>query len=310
MSTLRTLALKSASSRSLFAGTLLPDLHLSDNLSLPYRVYVLRCAPQILGGPFTYYCGLTEDIVARLADHANGKGATFTDRNKPLDLVYLWPAANRAVEAYVFAAMMTVLPEESMSGSRLGGWTQTAASANNSSVTQMVEEWRMVNNVCLRCSQTGHQARDCKFAAPSMARVPILPTLVVSPSVRNVAPAPTESAPVRPEPRGPPQSDDAKFDTFCRRHSLECEEAGWMALPSFVAAIGESKGHVDRYVDPDSDSPNKLWLLGPRKMRKPCEGRDWKRAHSKRGGGRGKGVYYCKKTFLKQVLLERYPHKV
>ena len=309
MSILRTLACKSATNQSLLAGSLLPDMHISSDLSLPYRVYVLRCAPQILGGPFTYYCGLTEDIVARLAEHENGTGAAFTDGNKPLDLVYLWPAANRAVEAYVFAAMMTVLPEEAIAGSRLGGWIQTSASAKSSSASQMVEQWRMVNNVCLRCSKPGHQARNCKSAAASMARAPILPTAVAKGPVRNATIPPIEAASGRSAPKSSPQSDDAKFDAFCRRYSLECEEAEWMPLPPFVAALGESKGHVERYVDPASDSPKKLWLLGPRKIRKPCEGRDWKKAHSKRGGGGGKGVYYCKKTFLKQVLLERYPHK-
>jgi len=44
-------------------------------------VYVVRCADD------TLYCGITNDLTARLAAHAAGKGAKYTRGRGPLELV-------------------------------------------------------------------------------------------------------------------------------------------------------------------------------------------------------------------------------
>jgi predicted GIY-YIG superfamily endonuclease len=44
-------------------------------------VYLLRC------GDGTLYCGITNDLPARLAAHAAGKGAKYTRGRGPLELV-------------------------------------------------------------------------------------------------------------------------------------------------------------------------------------------------------------------------------
>ncbi|HET9987198.1 MAG TPA: GIY-YIG nuclease family protein [Kofleriaceae bacterium] len=46
-----------------------------------YYVYLLRCADD------TLYCGITNDVAARIAAHANGTGARYTRGRGPLELV-------------------------------------------------------------------------------------------------------------------------------------------------------------------------------------------------------------------------------
>jgi predicted GIY-YIG superfamily endonuclease len=46
-----------------------------------YWVYLLRC------GDDSLYCGITNDVPARLAAHAAGKGARYTRGRGPLALV-------------------------------------------------------------------------------------------------------------------------------------------------------------------------------------------------------------------------------
>ncbi len=46
-----------------------------------YYVYLLRC------GDDSLYCGITNDVPARLAAHAAGKGARYTRGRGPLELV-------------------------------------------------------------------------------------------------------------------------------------------------------------------------------------------------------------------------------
>lgn len=46
-----------------------------------WTVYLLRCADD------TLYCGITNDLAARLAAHEAGKGAKYTRGRGPLQLV-------------------------------------------------------------------------------------------------------------------------------------------------------------------------------------------------------------------------------
>jgi putative endonuclease len=45
-------------------------------------VYLVRCADD------TFYCGITNDLRARLAAHTAGKGAKYTRRRGPVMLVF------------------------------------------------------------------------------------------------------------------------------------------------------------------------------------------------------------------------------
>lgn len=54
-----------------------------------WRVYLLRC------GDGSLYAGATNDLAARVARHAAGKGARYTRSRLPVTLVWSWPARDR-----------------------------------------------------------------------------------------------------------------------------------------------------------------------------------------------------------------------
>jgi putative endonuclease len=55
-----------------------------------WRLYVLRCADE------TLYCGISNDVNRRLAQHSSGKGARYTRGRGPLVLLKSWPAASHS----------------------------------------------------------------------------------------------------------------------------------------------------------------------------------------------------------------------
>lgn len=48
---------------------------------MPWFVYIARCADD------TLYCGITNDLVARLAAHNAGKGARYTRARTPIEIL-------------------------------------------------------------------------------------------------------------------------------------------------------------------------------------------------------------------------------
>ena len=48
---------------------------------MPWFVYLARCAD------LTLYCGITNDVPARLAAHNAGKGARYTRSRTPIEIV-------------------------------------------------------------------------------------------------------------------------------------------------------------------------------------------------------------------------------
>ena len=53
-------------------------------------VYLLRCRDGSL------YCGMTGDLVKRVAVHNSGKGAKYTRSRLPVELVYSEPAKSKS----------------------------------------------------------------------------------------------------------------------------------------------------------------------------------------------------------------------
>ena len=53
-------------------------------------MYVLRC------GDGTLYCGITNDVAARVAAHRSGRGAKYTRGRGPLEVVYKRRVANKS----------------------------------------------------------------------------------------------------------------------------------------------------------------------------------------------------------------------
>lgn len=62
-------------------------------------VYLLRCADG------TLYAGVTTDPDRRLAEHNAGTGARYTRARRPVERVYLEPAADRAAACRREAAL-------------------------------------------------------------------------------------------------------------------------------------------------------------------------------------------------------------
>lgn len=55
-----------------------------------WTVYLLRCRDESL------YCGITNDLQARLEAHRTGKGAKYTRGRGPLELVYSEECADKS----------------------------------------------------------------------------------------------------------------------------------------------------------------------------------------------------------------------
>ncbi len=53
-------------------------------------VYLVRCADD------TLYAGVATDVDARVAKHNDGSGAKYTRTRRPVELVYVEPAADRS----------------------------------------------------------------------------------------------------------------------------------------------------------------------------------------------------------------------
>ncbi|MCE9629527.1 MAG: GIY-YIG nuclease family protein [Planctomycetia bacterium] len=58
--------------------------------SAPWTVYLLRCRDGSL------YCGITNDLVRRLAAHAAGKASRYTRSRLPVKLAYTEPQPTRS----------------------------------------------------------------------------------------------------------------------------------------------------------------------------------------------------------------------
>jgi putative endonuclease len=56
-----------------------------------WHLYVLLC----IDG--TLYCGITNDLTRRLAQHNAGKGARYTRGRGPVSMLRSWPQKNKSV---------------------------------------------------------------------------------------------------------------------------------------------------------------------------------------------------------------------
>ena len=140
-------------------GRSVPMLDVSGDAQLPFRVYVLCCAPRHTGGPPTLYVGVEHrsHIARRVQSHFMQRGAHFTMAHKPVDVAVVWPVASRAAEAYVFYALMESLPLCSVESGRLGGWTQTQSDPSRLQTFVLQREWRMLTRRCLDCGRNTGQ---------------------------------------------------------------------------------------------------------------------------------------------------------
>ena len=132
----------------------IPDIGLSSALEYDYRVYALACE----GG--RVYVGIAHKswVGRRIAEHSLGEGACFTKKFAPHEILLVYPAACRAVEAYVYYALLAGYASSAVY--RVGGWTQTNTMLNPLAAMQAEREHHMLNNKCFNCGGD-HYARHC-----------------------------------------------------------------------------------------------------------------------------------------------------
>ena len=157
--------------KSAFRTKLAPELALTADESAEFRLYLLKCAPQITGGPCCWYVGITQRsrIGQRMREHFAGKGGDFTAAHRPVSIELLLPASNKAAEAYLFFAMVAQLPQAAVVDGRLGGWTQTRPKPSQLSQLLLREGKRMMENKCLACGASDHAAAACSAEWPDSA---------------------------------------------------------------------------------------------------------------------------------------------
>ena len=145
-----------------YASALMPILGLDPSLDFEFRVYVLECeVPAGCSGPY-FYVGIEHKsrIRDRLLQHFAHKGSHFTKYHKPKKVHLLWPAANTAVEGYVYLSLLSTMRQESVA--KLGGWTQTSTEPSPLANMMFKQQWRLMRQVCFNCGDKNHWATDCK----------------------------------------------------------------------------------------------------------------------------------------------------
>jgi len=153
-------------------GQVHPDFHFIDD-SMPkdfginfrledlFRVYVIECR----GGKL--YSGLETkwELARRLRDHFDPAtdACHFTTENPPTRILYVHPAACRAMEALVFYRLLADLPGGSAANfNALGGWVQTASKVSPLRRMTFEEERRQLVNTCFKCDGGFHTAKSCQ----------------------------------------------------------------------------------------------------------------------------------------------------
>ena len=155
----------SVTAQTKYWGKFVPLLGLVEDLDSEFRIYVLECESQAFGSPSTWYVGVEHrsQIARRVQTQfaQTPSAAHFCRVNKPKRIEVIWPARDRAAEAFVFYALVGKLPARALASGRLGGWTQTHTDVNQLGRVHLERERRMVTNSCLGCGKKGHFDRDC-----------------------------------------------------------------------------------------------------------------------------------------------------
>ncbi len=90
-----------------------------------WTVYLVRCADD------TLYCGITNDLAARLAAHEAGKGAKYTRGRGPLKLVASRRCRDKGVALRIEHAIKKLARRDKLAldARRLGAIARAAAAA-------------------------------------------------------------------------------------------------------------------------------------------------------------------------------------
>jgi len=128
----------------------------------------LDCAPLPGESNRCVYVGIAaqHEVGVRIRDEASQKKHTAADycaQHKPTRVLLEWPAATRAVEAYVFNVVLGSLGAQ-MDVRAVAGFTQTSVKPSPLVVQQCRQAWRCMNSMCFRCGSKRYFAKACDKA--------------------------------------------------------------------------------------------------------------------------------------------------
>ena len=144
------------SQQSCFRIDPVPDLHLTDDLRLQLRAYILKCADDCWYGGLAPAPKIRERIQEQFEADME-KGFSHYCATHPPELVAcVWPVALHAVEAAFFNAMQESLGVTDTR--RLGGCVYTSSKPSPLDVMRLAQTPRQLRNKCFDCWQ-GHYAK-------------------------------------------------------------------------------------------------------------------------------------------------------
>jgi hypothetical protein len=150
---------------SVYRDPLVAPLSLVRDVTLPFRVYLLRLQGQRL------YVGLVHKnhVAERLRKHCEGAAAHFTSVYKPVGrpVLVLWPAGDKACEAYLYYHVLAAGLAKDPAW--VGGWTMSGSKPDPLHRWAALEGSRAVRGECFGCGSRGHGAAEC-----TAARVPFV----------------------------------------------------------------------------------------------------------------------------------------
>jgi hypothetical protein len=131
-----------------------------------------------------------------------------------------------------------------------------------------------------------------------------LPSVPQAP--RAISPQASQASPRAPWPARSPRNPEASFKAWLKTVGANLDD-DWLLLATFLRYVKEPAEQAKRYVDGTS---KRTWKIGAGRGRLPKTKVDWEHRKMARGGGAGKGGLHGKVTFLKQVFLKYYKHRV
>ena len=156
--------------RTVFRAThQIPYLGLALDESFGFRVYALECQPAKGDtGPYIYVGIAHKDNIGKRIrveweqkrSNCGERAADYCMQHKPKRVLLVWPAPNRAVEAYVYFALLALQSDKGRVHS-LGGWAQTSVNPSRLQLQQYEQGRRLLRCRCFNCGGS-HLVYECK----------------------------------------------------------------------------------------------------------------------------------------------------
>lgn len=124
-----------------------------------WAVYHIRC----VGG--NHYVGKTENLDRRYAEHASGRGSTWTRKNPPLPLpdglqVLSWHDSDMDASAAEQTETVRLMSEYGIGSVRGGKYVQIKL--DDATFKSAVADVGQRTGACTRCGRKGHFVKDCR----------------------------------------------------------------------------------------------------------------------------------------------------